>query len=144
MSGYHSNTLITVIRGFQTLAFLLVVILYTTSKPPGGGLFYLVAPVISGVTCGIAIMSLLYRHVWNYTIVAAESVAFLGWIILLGLSSRFPLENNRGVGAFAMSAGFVLWAETAFVVAIIPLTYRLYKMILRKRVSKKKKAPRHD
>lgn len=109
--------------------------MYPTSKPSEGGPFYVAAPVIAGVTCGIAIVLLLYRHVWNYAIVAAESVAFLVWTVLLGLNPKYPLERNQGMATFAVGSGFVLWAETVFVVVVAPLAYGLYRRVLKQHVS---------
>lgn len=105
--------------------------------PSNGGLYYIIAPVIAGVTCVIAIVLLLYRHVWNYVIFGAEFVAFLAWIVLLAMFPTYPLEKNQGMAAFAVGSGFVLWAETAFVVVVAPLTYGVYSTILKKCVSQK-------
>ncbi|RYP54286.1 hypothetical protein DL768_000860 [Monosporascus sp. mg162] len=115
--GYHSNSLITVIRGFLAIAGLIIIGIYlplaalellcTREFPFAIAVFAFVTILLAGVL-------LFYRHTWNIYVVVSELVALVGWITAVTMNSRFPLKQYQGTASYAMDAAVVLRLETLF------------------------------
>ncbi|RYP92102.1 hypothetical protein DL770_001763 [Monosporascus sp. CRB-9-2] len=127
--GYHSNSLITIIRGFQAIAGLVIIGIYlppAASEPSGTREFPLAIAAFAFVTILLAGVLLFYRHTWNIYVVVSELVALVGWITAVTMSPRFPLKEYQGTASYAMDAAVMLWLETLFLLTVFLLLCFVY------------------
>ncbi|RYO88238.1 hypothetical protein DL766_006282 [Monosporascus sp. MC13-8B] len=133
--GYHSNSLITIVRGFQAIAGLIIIGIYlppAASVPAGTREFPLAIAAFASVTILMAGVLLFYRHMWNTYVVVSELVALAGWITVVTMSPRFPLKEYQGTASYAMDAAILLWLETLFLVTVFPLLCFVYCKYLKR------------
>ncbi|RYP19630.1 hypothetical protein DL765_003223 [Monosporascus sp. GIB2] len=133
--GYHSNSLITIVRGFQAIAGLIIIGIYlppAASEPSGTREFPLAIATFAFVTILLAGVLLFYRHMWNIYVVVSELVALVGWITVVTMSPRFPLKEYQETASYAMDAAVLLWLEMLILVTVFPLLCFVYCKYLKR------------
>ncbi|RYP76089.1 hypothetical protein DL771_001913 [Monosporascus sp. 5C6A] len=132
--GYNSNSLITIIRGIQATAGLIIGIYLppAASERSGTREFPLAIAAFAFVTTLLAGVLLFYRHIWNTYVVVSEPVALVGWITAVTMSPRFPLKEYQGTASTTMDAAVMLWLETLFLATVSPLLRFVYCKYLRR------------